>query len=414
MVLSVGDLNRQIKSLVESHFEIVTVEGEISQVTYHFTGHIYFTIKDAESSLSCAMWKSSAQKLPFKIEKGDKLLITGALSVYLPRGEYKLIAAKIEPSGIGALQLAYEKLKKELQEKGYFNQSTKKPLPKFPQTLAIITASGGAALQDMLKIASKRWPLIKISIFNALVQGEKAAQSIAEKIHFADERGYDLLIVGRGGGSIEDLWAFNEKIVVEAIYQANTPIISAVGHESDVLISDFVADVRASTPSNAIEISLPDQNDQRLLLSDQIHSLRYLFFQRLKKEQEKLSHLRSLYKLNSFNKKLDQKKEESLHLQKLFTQTMQSILIQKSSSLPKKESFDFLIKNFLDQKRKENSLLKEHFKLKNPEKELKKGYVQSVRNNTLISLKEVNEGERLDLLSSHVKLEVLVEKKSKF
>jgi len=257
--ISVTELNNQIKAIVEPHFEVVLVEGEVSKVVYHNSGHLYFTLKDKNSSINCAMWRSNLSKLKFRLKEGEKVYVYGAISLYIPRGEYKIIATNIEPIGIGALQKAFEQLKEELKKLGYFDKNRKKPIPKFPKRIAIITSATSAALQDMLRVAKKRWLLTEFYLFDVLVQGEGASEDIAMKIKMADEfvfkdgKGFDLIIVGRGGGSKEDLWAFNERVVADAIFFANTPIISAVGHEIDYLISDFVADKRAATPSNAIE-----------------------------------------------------------------------------------------------------------------------------------------------------------------
>ena len=277
--ISVTELNNQIKSVLDSHFEVVLVKGEVSKVTYHTSGHLYFTLKDESSSINCAMWRSNLKKLKFELKSGDEVFVYGAVNLYVPRGEYKLIATDIEPVGVGALQIAFERLKEELLKLGYFDESKKKSIPKFPKRIAIITSETSAALQDMLRIAKKRWLLSKFYLFNVLVQGEGAAEDIARKIEIADNfkfddnRGFDLIIVGRGGGSKEDLWAFNERVVADAIYKASTPIISAVGHEIDYLISDFVADKRAATPSNAMEIALPDKNEILMFLDEKFKEL---------------------------------------------------------------------------------------------------------------------------------------------
>ncbi len=318
--ISVTQLNNQIKSIIESHFEIVLVEGEVSKAVYHSSGHLYFTIKDENSSINCAMWKSNLSKLKFKIKPGEKILVYGAISLYVPRGEYKLIAQSIEPSGIGALQLAYEQLKEELSKLGYFDEERKKPLPKFPKKIAIVTSSTAAALADMLRVANKRWRLTKFYLFNTLVQGENAAEDIARKIKMADNyvfedgNGFDLIIVGRGGGSKEDLWPFNERAVADAIFEAKTPVISAVGHEIDYLISDFVADKRAATPSNAIEIALPDGNEILMYIDEMINAINYKMQNILSKKEKNLLHLFEIFKANSINKKLLMKvTEESLY-----------------------------------------------------------------------------------------------------
>jgi len=266
--ISVSELNNQIKGLLETTFSSVYVEGEISNLTYHNSGHIYFSVKDSKSTISCVMFAGNARYLKFRLEVGMKIIISGSITVYTPRGNYQLLCKQIDPSGVGSLALAYEQLKIKLQAKGYFDKSIKKELPSYPKSIAIVTSNTGAAIEDMKKISQNRWPLTKLILVPTLVQGNGAKEDIVNSIKIADKLNVDIIIVGRGGGSIEDLWAFNEEIVANAIYEANTVIISAVGHESDFVISDFVADIRASTPSNAIELSLMDKTEQLLYIDD--------------------------------------------------------------------------------------------------------------------------------------------------
>ena len=233
-ILSVDGLNEQIKNLLETTFMRTFVEGELSRVTYHNSGHIYFTLKDASSSISCVMFKGNASRLKFRLEEGLKVVLEAAVTVYKPRGQYQLNVLSAEPSGRGALALAFEQLKGKLQEIGYFAPEHKKALPKYITTLGLVTSETGAALQDMLRVAASRWPLVKIFLYDAVVQGDSAAKSIARGIKTADKNGHDAIVVGRGGGSMEDLWGFNEEIVANSIYHCKTPIVSAVGHEIDL------------------------------------------------------------------------------------------------------------------------------------------------------------------------------------
>ncbi len=417
--ITVSELNNQIKSILESHFEIVYVEGEVSKVTYHSSGHLYFTIKDEKSAINCAMWKSNLSKMKFKLKTGDKILVYGAVNLYVPRGEYKLIAQSITPSGIGELQLAFERLKEELSKLGYFDETIKKPLPKYPKRIALITSSTGAALQDMLRIAKKRWLLSKFYLFDVLVQGEGAALDIAAKIKKADEyvfedgKGFDLIIVGRGGGSKEDLWAFNERVVADAIYKAKTPIISAVGHEIDYLISDFVADKRAATPSNAIEIALPDKNEILMMIDEMINSFNFRCENILHKKEKILSHLIELYEANSIFNKLLEKEREIEFIKNQYILKINSIIEKKESSLinlkksfevmsplkklqQQKEEIDFIKTNFksitseiLKMKEKRLNSLKELFEISNPQKREKEGFGEIIKNNKRVSLDEI-------------------------
>jgi exodeoxyribonuclease VII large subunit len=385
MRLSVTQLNNQIKGIVESHFELVEVEAEISQVTYHHTGHIYFSIKDENSMLNCAMWKSNVKNLKFRLENGMKIIIYGALSVYTPRGEYKLIASKITPSGVGDLQLAYEQLKKELAKKGYFNKQ--KALPKFPKKVAIITAIPSAALSDMLKIASKRWPLIKFVIYNSLMQGENAKFDIANKIKIADKEGYDAIVIARGGGSLEDLWSFNTIEVAEAIFVAKTPIISAIGHEVDVMISDYVADVRASTPSNAMEILLPDMNEFMFMLDDFCKQFDAKINNLLHKKEEEIKSLLRMYKINSIEMRFQNKLKE-LELLKIQLDRGMELLIN----------------------RKENILetLNKHFEILNPKNKEKRGFVEIIKDNKRVGIEQLKKNDIITLVSLEYKKEVKV------
>ena len=255
--LTVSELTVQIKTLIESSYSSVIVRGEISNFTHHSSGHMYFTMKDKHSELRAVMFKGKNNSLSFTPKNGTDVILQGKLSVYEARGQYQIIAQHMEPAGIGALFLAFEELKKRLLAEGLFDKSKKKPLPKFPSTVGIVTSKTGAALRDMLIIFKRRAPQVKIIIRSALVQGSDAAQDIVNGIkELSLLENIDLIIIGRGGGSFEDLWPFNEEVLVRQISQCEKPIISAVGHETDITISDMVADLRAPTPSAAAEIAI--------------------------------------------------------------------------------------------------------------------------------------------------------------
>ena len=262
--LSVSELNNLIKGLLEQEPSLsnVCVRGELSNYKIYPSGHHYFTLKDSESSLRCAMFKSSAVKLRFRPENGMGVTVYGRVAVYPRDGTYQLYCSAIMPEGAGDLQVAFEQLKAQLASEGLFERSHKKPLPQFPKRIAIITSSAGAAVHDMIRILGHRWPMAQVVLLPVRVQGTEAPPEIAGAIRYANEfKVADLIITGRGGGSMEDLWAFNDERVARAIYDSGLPVISAVGHEPDVTISDFVADARASTPSNAAEIAVPDWHE---------------------------------------------------------------------------------------------------------------------------------------------------------
>ena len=239
-------------------FANIWIKGEISNFKLHFSGHIYMTLKDDGGVLRAVMFKGSAQKLAFVPENGMKVLARGRISVYERDGGYQLYVEEMQPDGLGALHLAFEQLKKRLEEEGLFDQKHKKPIPKFPNTVGVVTAATGAAVRDIINVISRRYPKAKVLLYPALVQGEGAAEDVSRGIaYFNENKCADVLIVGRGGGSIEDLWAFNEEITARAIFASEIPIVSAVGHEVDFTIADFVADLRAPTPSAAAELVVP-------------------------------------------------------------------------------------------------------------------------------------------------------------
>ena len=268
-VISISQINAYIQTLMDGDrlLNQVAVKGEISNYKLYPSGHHYFTLKDENAALKCVMFKGNAMRLRFRPENGMKVIATGKISVYPRDGAYQLYCSGMVPDGIGDLYVAFEQLKNKLAAQGLFDPAHKKPVPKFPGTIGIITSSAGAAVHDMLRILKKRYPLTNVLLLPVRVQGVEAPGEIAAAIRYANHfRLADLLIVGRGGGSIEDLWAFNEEIVARAIYDSQIPVISAVGHEPDVTISDFVADLRAATPSNAAELAVPDQDALRQTL----------------------------------------------------------------------------------------------------------------------------------------------------
>ena len=265
-VLSITQVNEYIRSLMDGDRLLcgVAVRGEVSNCKVYPSGHYYFTLKDEGAALRCVMFKGNAMRLRFRPENGMKLIALGRITVYPRDGGYQLYCTSLAVDGVGDLHAAFEQLKAKLAAQGLFDPAHKKPLPKYPGTIGIVTSSAGAAVHDMLRILRKRYPLSQVRILPARVQGAEAPGEIAAAIRYANHYQLaDLLIVGRGGGSIEDLWAFNEEQVAYAIYESRIPVISAVGHEPDVTISDFVADLRAATPSNAAELAVPDQDALR-------------------------------------------------------------------------------------------------------------------------------------------------------
>jgi len=259
IIYTISEITGKIKQTLENDFPIVTVIGEISNFKNHSSGHWYFTLKDNNAALNCTMWKSNNYSVIFSPQDGMQIIAKGKITVYPPRGSYQLNVSSMLPAGEGALQAAFERLKKKLQREGLFDEKFKKPIPQFPRRIGIVTAGDGAAFRDMVTTANRRFPAVELVLASAKVQGAGAAEEIAHQIrrfNLLDD--IDLIIIGRGGGSLEDLWAFNEEIVARAIFDSRIPIISGVGHEIDFSISDFVADLRAPTPTAAMELATPD------------------------------------------------------------------------------------------------------------------------------------------------------------
>lgn len=270
-IFSVTQINSYIHRIFESDYVLkkIYLKGEVSNCKYHSSGHIYFTLKDEKSTLRCVMFSSDRFKgLAFHLEDGQLIEACGNISVYEQAGTYQLYVRKIELAGAGELYVRYERLKQELAEKGYFDFERKKPLPAYPEKIGIVTALTGAAIEDIRSIARRRNQTVQLYLYPAKVQGEGASAEIARGIRYFDKAGVDIIIIGRGGGSIEDLWAFNEMPVADAIYEADTPIISGTGHEVDMTIADYCADVRAATPSAACELAIPDMQSVFTKLSN--------------------------------------------------------------------------------------------------------------------------------------------------
>ena len=263
---SVTEINQYIKNkfIRDGFLSRLYVKGEVSNCTYHGSGHIYFTLKDSGGQLSCVMFAGQRKGLKFRLEEGQGVIVLGNVSVYERSGRYQLYASEILLDGQGLLYEQFEKLKIKLEKEGLFDSEHKKPIPAYPQKVGIVTASTGAAIQDMVNISNRRNPYVQLILYPSLVQGEGAAANIAKGIKILDKMNLDTIIIGRGGGSIEDLWAFNEEVLARAIYLCNTPIVSAVGHETDITIADYVADLRAATPSAAAELVI---NDYRLYVN---------------------------------------------------------------------------------------------------------------------------------------------------
>ena len=296
-IITVSQLNYYLKSVIENdpRLNFVILSGEISNLTDHYrSGHIYLSLKDERSVIRAVMFAGNARRLKFRPQDGMKVLCRGRVSVYEPSGQYQLYIEDMQPDGVGALALAFEQLKSELEKQGLFDNSHKKPLPRFPRVVGVITSPTGAAVQDIRNILYRRFPNIEIKLFPVLVQGEGAPAQLVSAVQKLDSvGGCDVIIIGRGGGSIEDLWAFNSKELAYAVYNCRTPIISAVGHETDFTICDFVADMRAPTPSAAAELAVPDVRELKANYLSQRQYMQSLMENRLRYEKDKLRYYHS-------------------------------------------------------------------------------------------------------------------------
>lgn len=298
-VISVSDITRQIKSSLELRFPRVWIQGEISNFKRHTSGHLYFTLKDEGAQISATMWRSRAGSLLFAPEDGMKVIARGGITVYPPRGSYQIDVDQLTPVGVGELQVAFERLKQKLASEGLFDESRKRPLPELPSRIGVITSPTGAALHDIRTVLNRRFPAIELILIPVRVQGPGAAEEIAGAIQDMNRYGeIDVLIVGRGGGSLEDLWAFNEEIVARAIYASDIPVVSAVGHEIDFTIADFVADLRAATPSAAAELVVPDRVELLELIRNNEYTMRQALGQLISAGKERIASLLASYALN--------------------------------------------------------------------------------------------------------------------
>lgn len=323
-VYSVGQVNKYIKDMFAQDFmlHLISIKGEVSNCKYHSSGHIYFTIKDAQGAMSAVMFAGNRKGLTFRMKEGDKVIVTGSVEVYERDGKYQIYARQIELDGEGNLYLQFEALKRELEDMGMFATEYKQPILKYARRIGVVTAPTGAAIQDIRNIANRRNPYVQIILYPALVQGDGAAASIVNGIHALEHLGVDVMIVGRGGGSIEDLWAFNEEMVARAIFDCSIPIISAVGHETDTTIADYVADLRAPTPSAAAELAVFDYRQTKYELERLQQRMQMLMTRKLEVDRERMSHYQTRLHYLSPQNRLNENRRRLLDYEERLTRAM--------------------------------------------------------------------------------------------
>lgn len=334
-VYTVGQVNSYIRHMFQEDFLLqdICMKGEISNCKYHTSGHIYFTLKDSKGTISCIMFAGNRSGLSFRMTEGMQVLVTGNIDVYERDGKYQIYARKIELDGEGALFEKFQKLKQELLERGMFAPEYKKPIPRYIRTLGVVTAPTGAAVRDIINITQRRNPYVQVILYPAIVQGDAAADSIVRGIQLLEQKKVDVIIVGRGGGSIEDLWAFNEEKVAQAVFDCNVPIISAVGHETDTTMIDFVSDLRAPTPSAAAELAVFDYRMMCQYKEELRTRLQKRMEHRLALEKAGLQRLAALLKSNSPLGKIREKKTYAIQLEEHLQTAMQGQLQRKRHQL---------------------------------------------------------------------------------
>lgn len=435
--ITIGELNSFIKTMFDENTFLrkVYLKGEISNFKNHTRGHLYFTLKDDTSRISAVMFYSSAITLNFKPEDGMNVLVEGRISCYPTAGTYQIYVDKMEVDGLGALYIEFEKLKEKLSKEGLFNENHKKPIPKIPKKVGIITAPTGAAIKDIISTIKRRFPICETILFPALVQGEYAAPDIVRQIKEADSGKYDLdvLIIGRGGGSIEDLWAFNEEIVARAIYDAKTPIISAVGHEIDFTIADFVADLRAPTPTGAAEMAVPTISEINNIIASLKIRLNEFINNTIKRNKLRLDNIKSSYILknplslyeikeqkldnlievlnNNITKRIDNYTLELNHIKTSFVlkDPMRLFNPQKEKLLFNEKVLYNSVKSIILKSDHNYKLLVNTLKLVNPLGILEKGYSLVTKNDLIVNKSkdlEVNDLLNIRLYEGSVEVEV--------
>lgn len=390
-IYTVGQVNLYIKRMFQEDFLLqdVAVKGEVSNCKYHSSGHLYFTLKDSKGTISCIMFAGNRSGLSFRLTEGMQIVVKGTIDVYERDGKYQIYARKIEPDGEGALFEQFQRLKNELMERGMFAPEYKKPIPKYIRTLGVVTASTGAAVRDIIHITQRRNPYVQIILYPALVQGEGAVDSIVRGIQWLENYQVDVMIVGRGGGSMEDLWAFNDEKVAQAVFDCGIPIISAVGHETDTTIIDYVADLRASTPSAAAELAVYDYE----WMKDSLLSMQDRFGQLMQRQillqKTRLQRFVALLKSNSPVGRIREKKTYALQMEERLQAAMQGCLQKKHHQL---------------------AILMERLKGRSPIDKLNQGYsyVADQQGNTLTDVEQVSVGETLEIFVKNGKIQTKV------
>lgn len=391
-IFTVSQLNNHIKHIlsIDPQVNEVWVRGEISNLTKHSSGHYYFTIKDRDSQLSCVSFRSTNRTLKFEPETSMKVLVFGSIDVYTVRGQYQLRVFDMRPDGVGELYKAFEQLKKKLEAEGLFDENHKKPIPKYPKKIGIVTSPSGAAIHDILNVAKRRCPM-DILVAPTLVQGDQSAQSIATSIEILNKTDVDIIIVGRGGGSLEDLWSFNEEVVARAIFNSAIPIISAVGHETDYTISDFTADMRAPTPSAAAELAVPNRMEVHRHIDSLLTRMEMAAIHVVVEQASHLDHLRRQIEPQRLDDFIRQNHQRIDEITSRMEYSIQNIINMKGSSLK-------ICAGRLD--------------AISPLKTIERGYSITLKqkdHKVVYSISDLNEGDGLDIIIKDGTIECIID-----
>ena len=399
--ITVTQLTRYIKYKIDNDKNLmkIALKGEISNFKNHTRGHLYFTIKDENTRINAIMFASNASKLKMIPQDGMKVLVTGRVSVYESTGTYQIYVDTMEEDGLGNLYLEFEKLKKKLEAEGLFDKAHKKPIPKIPNRIGIITAPTGAAIKDILSTIKRRWPICETILFPSLVQGKEAATDIVRNIELSKNYDLDVLIVGRGGGSIEDLWCFNEEIVARSIYTLETPVISAVGHEIDFTISDFVADLRAPTPTGAAEMAVPNITDVLSEIKQLEIRTTNIMNNMVKLHRQKLNKLMDSYILKSPKAMYEVKEQNFDHLfERLISSYKRTIELNKNRLILLDNNLNNNIMNKLSNEKNRYLNTINKLEILNPLLTIKRGYsITKLNNKVITSKKDVKKGDSIDI-----------------
>ncbi len=410
--LTVTSITKYLKYKLDTdeHLKLVYLKGEISNFKSHTTGHLYFSLKDETSKINAIMFSTNAKKLNFVPSDGVKVLVIGRISVYEPTGNYQIYIDEMQEDGLGNLYIAFEKLKEKLSKEGLFDEKYKKPIPKIPSKIGIITASTGAAIKDILSTLKRRFPYTENILFPSLVQGENAKEDIVRNIELANNYDLDVLIVGRGGGSIEDLWPFNEEIVARAIFNSKIPIISAVGHEVDFTIADFVADLRAPTPTGAAELAVPDIKDVLKHFDNYKIRLNEFIYKEVKYKKLYLDSIKNSYIIKNPLIMYENKKQNLDLLQERYNNYILNKLDKAKQNLINIKNNHILVNPTILYKDKKTYFynLIDKLEIINPLNVLKRGYSLVYKEKIVKSVKNIKKDDKLNIKLSDGNIDVIV------